>query len=72
MRDGINFSFKTKTKYIYSLQLFNKHTIFYSFKTRKTNDLCEFIDLKSIKNNHYTSKTCIKHSLCAYLREILC
>lgn len=23
MGDGVNFSFKTKTKYIYSLQLFN-------------------------------------------------
>ena len=44
----------------------------YSCKTQKTNDLCKFIDLESIKNNHYTSKTCIKHPLCAYLREILC
>ena len=46
--------------------------IFYSYKTPKTNDLCKFIDLESIKNNHYTSETCIKHPLCAYLREILC
>lgn len=45
---------------------------FIHLKHRKTNDLCKFIDLKSIKNNHYTSKTCIKHPLCAYLREILC